>query len=91
MWRWDGDQHRIAGQAKGCHCTHGEVVVHRIRAPFSAAKRLGSGSLMSCTAVHEQPRHAVWNIAECLDRWRGDVQEATSGGPRGSAPGGTGH
>lgn len=58
-----------------------------MRAPFCATKRLGSRYLVSCAVVHEQPRHAVKNIAECLDRLRGDVHEATFGGPRGSAPG----
>ena len=59
-----------------------------MRAPFCAAERRSSRSLVSWTVVHEQPRHAVWNIAECLNRLRGDVHEAPSGGPRGSAPGG---
>jgi hypothetical protein len=65
-WRRDDDQHSVACLAEWRCGTCSEGVVHRLRAPFSAAKRLGSRSLVSYAVVHEQPRRAVWNFAERL-------------------------
>lgn len=58
-----------------------------MRVPLGAAVRLGTCFLVPCTVAHEEPCHAVKAFAARSRWWTKDVHAATSGGPRGSAPG----